>query len=205
MDFTQRASQATLEKVVKALEQRNIHVFVVENKEAALAKVRELIPAGAEVNNGASTTLEQIGFVDLLKSGQHPWNNLKAAVVAEQDPEKQAKLCKEGILSDYFLGSVHAITEDGELVTASASGSQLPSYAYSSKNVIWVAGTQKIVPTLDKALQRIREYVFPLEDARMNKAMGMGSAINKILIVEREGLKSGRKLHLVLVKEQLGF
>ncbi len=105
-----------------------------------------------------------------------------------------------------FLGSVNAIAETGELVFASATGSQLAPYAYSSRNIIWVAGAQKITPTLDEALRRVRDYVLPLEDQRQ-KSVGnaAGSFIGRILIFEREPAYLRRSLTLILVNEALGF
>ena len=79
---------------------------------------------------GSSTTLKEIGFVDFLSSGKHSWNNLKEKIVSEKDPKKQAELRKKSITSEYFLGSVHAVTQLGEVVVASATGSQLSSYVY---------------------------------------------------------------------------
>jgi hypothetical protein len=131
--------------------------------------------------------------------------NLKDAILAENNPEKQGKLRAQSTLAQYFLGSVHAIAETGEIVIASGSGSQIPSYAFSSKNVIWVAGTQKIVPTLDEALKRVRQYVLPLEDKRI-KALGHpGSAITKLLIIEAEPAMLQRNVNLVFVKHLVGF
>jgi len=195
----------TVEKVKAALKEHGIEAIIVANKAEALEKIKELIPDNASVNNGASVTLEQIGYVDYLKSGNHHWNNLKAAVVAEKDPEKQALLRKQAILSDYFLGSVHAITEDGQLVIASNTGSQLPSYAFASTNVIWVAGTQKIVKTLDDGFTRLRKYVYPLEEKHMRELYNVGSNISKILIIERESPFNKRNLRIILVNEHLGF
>lgn len=193
-----------IEKTVNALAPRGVTVHLVDTSLEALTTVQSLIPQGADVMTGSSTTLQQIGFVDLLKSGNHPWNNLKDAIVAEKDPAVQTKLRKESVLADYFLGSFHAVTEAGQVVVASASGSQLPSYTFTSDTVIWVAGAHKIVPTLDDAFSRIRDYVYPREDARM-KSVGMGgSTIAKLFIFEKEVMPN-RHIHLVLVKEVLGF
>ncbi len=193
-----------IEKTVASFTPRGVSVYLVNTKEEALEKVKSLIPDGAEVMTGSSTTLQQIGFVDLLKSGAHPWKNLKEAIVAEKDPSRQTKLRKLSVSSEYFLGSVHAITEAGQTVVASASGSQIPSYAFTSDNVIWVAGAHKIVPTLEAAFARIRDYIYPLEDARMKSVSGGGSTIAKMLIFEKE-IMPNRHIHLVLVKEVLGF
>ena len=119
------------------------------------------------------------------------------------DRETQGReMRKLGSAPDYVVGSVHAVTEEGALLIASFSGSQLGPYASGAGQVILVVGTQKIVPDLETGLRRIREYSYPLEDARAREAYGMGSAINKTLIIE--GDFPGR-ISVVLVKEQLGF
>ena len=205
MNYETIPSQEAVAKTAAAMKERNINAIVVQNKAEALDKIKALIPAGASVMNGSSTSLIEIGYVDYLKSGSHPWNNLHAPIVAEKDPKKQMELRRAAIFADYFLGSVHAITAEGELVTASASGSQIAPYANTAKNVIWVASTNKIVPTIDAALTRIKEYVFPLEDARMKKTGAAGSVIAKILINEREPAFSGRTVTMILVNEKLGF
>jgi hypothetical protein len=182
-----------------------VAVESIATKDAALERVKALIPAGARVMTCSSTTLRQIGFETLLESGAHPWRWLKNEINVEKDPARRGELRKQSTLAEYYLGSVHAIAETGELVTASATGSQLPAYEFSSDHVIWVAGAQKIAPTLDDALRRVRDYVLPLEDKRM-KSVGMGgSFIGKLLIFEREAPVLGRNLTLLLVNEVLGF
>lgn len=205
MDYTTLASDTTLEAVVKALEGRNFKPMVVATKAEALERIQQMIPAGASVMNGSSTTLHEIGYIEYLTSGAHPWNNLHATIVAEQDPERQRALRRQALLSDYYVGSVHAMSEAGELVIASNSGSQLPQLAYSSPNVILVVGTHKITPTLADAEARLREYVIPLEDARMKAAGGSGTKLNKLLHFFGEPAYTGRTVTVLLVKEKLGF
>lgn len=204
MNDTILASSERVENVVAALKERNITTIVVDTKEQALEKIKELIPANAPVMNSSSMTLQEIGFIDYLKNGRHGWHNLHEEILKESDATKKEELRKRSILADYFLGSVHAITEEGQLLIASASGSQIPSYAFSSDHVIWVAGTQKIVPRLEDGLRRIHDFVFPLENERVKKIGYPGSAIARILIIERE-IMPNRHLTLILVKENLGF
>jgi len=204
MEYEMLASDDSVERTKQAAESRNIHTEYVSSKDDALKRVQNLIPAGAQVMTGGSETLQEIGFIDLLKSGNHPWNNLKDKIMAEKDEARQAELRIQSVLSEYFLGSVHAIAETGELVFASATGSQLPSYVYTSRNVIWIAGTQKIVPTLADAIQRVEEYVLPREDARMKSEGYSGSVIGKLLIFKFE-IDPNRNLKLILVPEKLGF
>ena len=155
--------------------------------------------------NGSSRTLEAIGFVEYLKSGAHGWNNLHEAILAEKDRAKQMLLRKQSTLSDFYLGSVHAVVQTGEVLIASNSGSQLPHLAFTSPNLILVVGTQKITPNFDSAMARVRDYTLPLEDARMKEAGMGGSFISKLLIINREPVFMGRKVHVIFVNEKLGF
>lgn len=205
MRFDTLASEDTLTKIVPALAERGITAEVVDTGAAALERIKALIPAGVSVMNGASRTLEQIGYVSYLESGAHPWKNLKADILAEQDPVKQAELRKQSVISDWYLGSVHALSEDGQLVIASNSGSQLPHIAFTSQNLIFVVSTMKITPTLTDALQRLDEHVIPLEDERMMGAMQMHTQLSKLLIWKDEPRFMGRGVHMLLVKEDLGF
>ncbi len=204
MEFNQVPSQEVISRTIDGLTARGVTVAHVTSKAAALEALQQALPKGTELMTGSSITLEQIGFIDQLKSKQHPWVNLKDKIVEEADPAKQAELRRQSVLTPYFIGSVHAITESGQTVTASASGSQLPSYAFTSPNVIWVAGVQKIVPNLEAGFQRIRGYVFPLEDQHMKDVGYGGSSINLMLIFERITMPI-HKIHLILVDEVLGF
>ena len=206
MNYTTLPSRDRINAAIESVKLRGIAVELVESKEEALAKVTAMIPAGSNVMSGGSVTLKQVGLEEELKSGNHSWKNLRGEILAEKDPVKQAALRKQATLASYFLGSVQAVAESGEIVIVSATGSQLSPYAYSSQNIIWVAGAQKIVPTLDDALRRIREYALPMEDQRMkNSGINAGSFIGKILIIEREAAYLRRALTLLLVNEVLGF
>ncbi len=205
MDYTEIPTQETVEIVASNLKDRNFEAIIVNTKEEALEKIKELIPAGVSVNNGTSKTLEQIGFIEYLKSGTHGWNNLKGGIVAETDPAKQAQLRKLSVISDFYLGSVHALAETGQMVIASASGSQLPHIVFTSQNLIFVVSTQKITKTLDDAMARVRDHVYPLEDARMKSTGAAGSMLSKMLILEREPAFMGRTVRVILINEKLGF
>jgi L-lactate utilization protein LutC len=195
-----------VEQAAAAIQARGVTVHIVDTAAQALELVKQLIPADASVMTGSSQSLQQIGFEDLLLSKSHPWRNLKDTILAEPDFVKQTPLRRQATLADYYLGSVQAIAETGEIVIASGTGSQLPAYAYSSPNVIWIAGTQKIVPTLADAVQRVREYCLPQEDARF-KALGYpGARLGKMLIFEMEAPPEhgGRNINLILVNETIG-
>ena len=203
--FETLASAKSLSTVEKALTSNGFLPETVATGVEALARIKELIPKGVSVMNGSSRTLEEIGFIDHLTNSEHGWNNLHDGILAEKDSTKQMELRKYSVVSDFYLGSVHAVSESGELIVASASGSQFPHLAFSSPNLILIVGTQKIVPTLADAHKRIAEYVFPLEDERI-KSMGYpGSLIGKEIILHKEHPMMGRKVHVILVNEKLGF
>jgi len=192
----------TVDETIRALNAHGFRAELVPDRRAALEKVRSLIPNGAEVMTGSSRTLDEIGLVSALSAGDHPWNNLKARIVAEKDREKQLTLRRMATFADYFLGSVHAVTTRGQMVAGSASGSQLGAYAFGGKNLIIVVGTNKITKDLDEALLRLRDHSVPLEDQRM-KGLGFpGTYLSKIFIYEGE---RQRNVHVILVNEKLGF
>lgn len=205
MTFDTLASQETIAKVTTNLMGKGYIVTTVPSSQEALETIKTLIPAGASVMNGSSKTLEQIGYIDYLKTEAHSWDNLHAKIVAEQDPQKQELLRRQSVLSDYYIGSVHALVENGEFVVASNTGSQLPHIVYTSPNLIFVVSTKKIVPTLDEALKRLKEYVIPLEDENMKTKYGMGTQLSKLAIIKAESPFSTRNVHFLLVQENLGF
>jgi L-lactate utilization protein LutB len=205
MDYSHLSDPASIDQTAAALQAKGYQVFLVENRQQALEKIQALIPAGASVMNGSSKTLEQIGYLDYLKSGQHPWKDLHQAVSAENDKAKRNELRRQSILSDYYLGSVHALTSEGEFIIASNTGSQLPHIVFSSPNLIFVVGGQKIVPNLAEAMKRLQEYVVPLEDQNMKQKYGSGTMLSKIVTFKQENKSVGRTVNLILVKEPLGF
>lgn len=200
--YGELASASSIEKVVGELAKKGITALVVENGQAAKEKVLEIIPAGAEVMNMTSMTLENTGIAKAL-SEPGKFDFIRKKLEKMDDKTEGMAKRRLGAAPEWVVGSIHALTEEGEAIIASASGSQLPAYAYGAPHVIWVVGTQKIVKNLDEGLRRIYEYTFPLEDERARKAYGMGSGVNKILIVNKE-FTSGR-ITIILVKEKLGF
>ena len=206
MDYTKLASKETVEKTAAALTAHGFKPVLVESGKDALEMIKKLIPQGASVMNGSSRTLEEMGFVEYLKAGEHGLNNLHTAILAETDPEKQKVLRRQALTSEYYLGSVHALSETGEMVIASNTGSQLPHIVYSSPNVIFVVGVQKIVPTLEDARTRLREHVVPLEDVNMMNKYKVHTQLNKEFLYHAENVAfTGRTINVLLVNEKLGF
>lgn len=200
MTWSKIPNNEVLEKTAKALSQNGIEVIIVENGKAAKEKVLELIPKSSEVTTMTSMTLETTGIAkEINESGR--FNSARPKLMdASTNPQEQHRL---RVIPQYAIGSVHAVTENGQLLIASASGSQLPAYAYGAKKVILVVGAQKIVKNTKEGIKRIYEYTLPLEDKRALKAYDMHSGVNKLLIINKEFLPN--RITLVLVKEKLGF
>ena len=164
--------------------------------------VLDLIPDGSHVHHGASQTLDVVGITDEIdKSGRY--EPLRPRIWSMDRKNEADEIRRLGAAPDVMLGSVHAVTETGSLVVASMSGSQLGPYVSGAGRVILVVGTQKIVRDVEEGLLRINEYAYRLEDARAQAAYGIRSAVNKIIVINRE-ITPGR-ITVVLVDEVLGF
>lgn len=200
--FGHLADQASIDRTVAALKQNGIEAIVVENGAEARAMVESMIPAGAEIMNMTSQTAEAIGLAkEIVDSGA--FDSIRKKFMS-MDPKTQgAEMRRLGAAHEWVVGSVHAVTEDGHVLVASATGSQLGSYAYGAAHVLWIVGSQKIVKNFDEGMKRVYEYSLPLEDARAQKAYGRGSGVNKMLIVNKE-VQPGR-ITMIIVKEKLGF
>jgi L-lactate utilization protein LutB len=196
-------SEQEIVSTVKAVESRGIRVLRCQDGQKCLAILKELIPPGSEVMNGSSTTLIEIGFVELLESNQHAWKDFHQAITSEADAQKRDALRRKSVASEYFLSGVNAIAMTGELISCDASGSRVGAWPFAAKNLILVAGTNKLMPTLQQAWQRIEEYVYPLEDARAKKVYGAPSRIGKCVVLANE-IQVGRTT-LILVDDDLGY
>lgn len=205
MNYKTIPTKDIVEKTMNSLKKNGHLPEFFETKEEVLERIKELIPKGVSVMNGASRTLEDIGFIEYLKGNSHGWNNLHAEILAEKDVAKQNLLRKQSVLSDFYLGSAHAVTENGEILIASNSGSQLPHTVFTSENLIFVVGIQKITPTLLEAFNRLEKHVIPLENTRMQEVAGVDTYPSKIVILNREPEFMGRKSHILFVNEELGF
>jgi acyl-CoA hydrolase len=199
--FTALPDDQTLAATVVALEEHGFSVEVVEDLDAARKAVLARIPAGSSVMTNTSVTLEQAGIADAVNDGG-PYDSARNKMFALDFATQAQQMKVIGGQPDYALGSVHAITREGTLVIASASGSQLASYAWGAANVIFVAGAQKLVPDLETAHQRIYQHSLVLEDARAQAAYGQHSSVGKILEIHQE--QPGR-IHIVLIRQPVGF
>jgi LUD domain len=199
--FTSLPTEETLAATVVALEEHGSSVEVVDDLDAARVAVLARIPEGSSVMTNTSVTLEETGIAKAINDGG-PYESVRNKMLAFDYATQAREMKAIAGQPDFALGSVHAVTAEGALVIASASGSQLASYAWGAANVIFVVGAQKLVSTLDDARERIFEHSLKLEDARAYAAYGQNSSVGKILEIHQE--LPGR-IHVVLIRQSVGF
>ena len=199
--FTALPDEQALAATVVALEEHGFSVEVAVGLDAAREAVLARIPPGSSVMTNTSVTLQETGIADAVNDGGQ-YESARNKMFALDFATRAQDMKAIGGQPDYALGSVNAVTRDGTLVIASASGSQLASYAWGAANVIFVVGAQKLVPTLEAAHQRIYQHSLILEDARAQAAYGQHSSVGKVLEIHQE--LPGR-IHVVLIRRSVGF
>jgi hypothetical protein len=200
--FGELASEEQIERTARALKANGIEAQVAENAEEARRLFFERIPEGAEAFLGASITLEKLGIKDAI-DGSGKYDALRPKLRAMDRATQGREVRKLGAGPDYAAGSVHAVTESGQVLIASYSGSQLAPYVFGAGKVIWLVGAQKLVKNLEDGLRRIEEYIVPREEENMQQHYNAHTFPSKVLIVNRE-IKPGR-ITMIIVKEELGF
>jgi hypothetical protein len=202
LDFAAPAAEDMLDRVAARIGERNIEVLIVKDGEEARRAVLERLPRGAQVHSGKSKTLQDSGIFDVIWDADQ-YDALRHQYLKMDRKTQAQEIRKLTAAPDFMLGSVQAVTEDGILVAASATSSQLGPYSNTAGKVIFVVGSQKIVPDLETALRRIREYVLPWEEAQVRKAANIGTFVGKILIIEREWING--RMTVILVREPIGI
>jgi hypothetical protein len=197
------ATDASIKRTAAALRDKGYAVHVVQDGEAAKQLVIELLPEGAEVNQGASKTLETTGITaELETSGRYDAVRPRTRAMDRTTPEGLRAMRKLGVGPDWFVNSIQAVTEDGVLLAASNTGSQLAPLVFGAGNVILVIGSHKIEPNLDSALRRLEEWTLPIESIRMQGLYGVDSEIKKVLIIHKEF--NPQRMTVILVEEPIG-
>lgn len=203
--FDAAVGKDRLLKAAEGLKARGFGAAVVKDGKAALAAVKELVPAGSEVFTMASITLEETGIAEALNGPGYA--SVRGKLGSLDKPGQEAEKRRLGAAPAFAVGSVHALTDDGVALIASLTGSQLPAYAAGADKVVFVVGGQKLVKNLDEALERLSSYVVPKESVRARKAYGLPDSFhsrpNKILLLQGEVVPG--RIHFVLMEEAKGF
>ncbi len=201
IQFERPADRVHLERTAAAMTGRGFTVQIADSAKEARQLVLDAIPEGAEVHVALSETMRELGLTaEIDESGRY--EAIRPRLNALDRITQARERRKIGAAPDYIIGSAHAVTDSGEIVVGSGSGSQLGAYAYSADHVILVIGHQKLVRDLDEGLRRLREYSLPREFARMQGAGFPGTLLAKTLLIHHE--PRGR-ITVILVPETLGF
>lgn len=199
--FDQLPAEDTLEEVVSNIEERNVAVHVCASGDEAREYLVEQIPQDATVMDGHSTTMEEIGFTDVLEDAdgfEYVGNRLE-----ELEDEARSEARRTATTADVFFDGVNAIAESGELLGANALGNGVGAWPFGAETLVLVGSSNKIVPNWTAAVERIREYALPLEDARAREVYGQGSVVGKLVSLEYERVDD--RTQLVLIDDRLGF
>jgi L-lactate utilization protein LutB len=201
--WNQLPSDHEVVQAVEKIQQRGMAVIRAKNGEIALEILKDLIPRGAEVMNGSSTTLIEIGYDEYVNSDKSRWKDLHRAIIAENDEKERRELRRKSVAADYFISGVNAIAQSGEIVACDKSGSRVGAWPFAAGHLLLVSGTNKIVPTLGDALRRVSEYAYPLENVRARRVYGAPSQIGKWVILANEEVEG--RVNLIFIDESLGY
>jgi hypothetical protein len=200
--YNEVANDEVIEKTIAALKKNNIGAEVVDDLAAAKDLVLQIVPDGVKVFTAASVTLQEAGLDGILNKS--PYVSVRESFMPLYgQPENALEMRQLGSASDVSVGSVHAITEDGKLLIASRTGSQLPNAAYGAAKVIFVVGAQKLVSDLSDGIRRIEEHSVPLEDIRSQKAYGVNTKFHKLLVINGED--DPERISVIIVKQNVGY
>jgi L-lactate utilization protein LutB len=152
------------EYMEKVLTNAGYTVHVVDNLEEAKIKVLELIPEGSSITMGGSATIESMDLLSIFRTAKYQlfdrYQNLPFI------PDR-VEIMRQGMLADYLVTGCNAITKKGELVNRDCTGNRVAGMIFGPKNVLMVVGANKIVNTIDEAIQRIIEVAAPMNAKRM--------------------------------------
>ncbi|WP_242951299.1 lactate utilization protein [Clostridium kluyveri] len=194
-------------KLIEEFEKRNIEGFYYKTKEEALKKVLKIIPKDNLVSCGGSLTLHEIGLKTALKNGGY--NFLDPA--EPQGGKEKENVARQALLADYFLMSSNAIAATGELVNIDGIGNRVSALIFGPKNVIIVAGLNKVVPNLDTAILRVKDYAAKMVVSVYKQDYSSFEELSKAaengcsqLVITSKSMFKGR-IKVILVGENLGI
>jgi L-lactate utilization protein LutB len=188
------------EKIINALKNRNMSGYFVKNKEEAKKKALELIPKNAIIGFGGSITLEQIGILDLLREKKDITLLDRTKVELEEMPALYSKMFS----AEVYLSGTNALTENGQIVNVDGRGNRVAAIAFGPRKVIIVVGKNKITPSIDSALERIKKVALPKNLERFKgKDWNSENMWGQVSIIERQ--RDPNRIHVIIVDEKLGF
>lgn len=199
-EFAKLPEPGRLERAKDALVARGFTAEIVEERGSARKLVLEAIPEGSEVHVALSETMRELGLTaEIDESGRY--DSIRQRLLQFDRATQFREMRKMAAAPDYVIGSAGAVTEEGEVLVGSASGSQIGAYAYTAGQVILVVGHQKVVSDIAMGMRRIREYCLPLEFERV-KSLGGVTALARTLILHGEYFN---RIRVILIRDSIGF
>lgn len=211
MNVREMRNEVLGNRVVKALESRNMEAYYVKTKEEALTKALELIPEGSSISWGGTMSAQEIGLTDALHKGNYDVYDREQV----ETREEKEKIAHQALNCDFFIGSTNALSEDGVLVNVDGNANRVAAFAYGPKNVLLIVGMNKVVKTEADAMSRARNEAAPINAQRFGvdtPCVKNGSCFNckspqciccQILITRFS--KVPKRTKIILVDENLGF
>lgn len=199
------------DSMIEKFNVRGIEGYYCDNKEEALAMAKRFLTPGSCVSWGGSETLKEIGLIDELKRSDYVLYDRSTAKTEEEQREMYSKI----VGSDYFFMSSNAITLDGELVNIDGSGNRVACLIYGPKNVIIIAGMNKITPDVESAIARVRNIASPPNTIRLNKKTPCakygkcGDCLSEdciccqVVVTRKSRIQN--RIKVILVGEELGY
>jgi hypothetical protein len=207
MELRQCYNALLAEKLMVELKKRNMEGFYCETKEDALKKVLEMIPKDSLTSCGGSATLHEIGLHAALKNEGYNFLDPDGA----QGSKAKDKVAHQALRADYYLMSSNAISVTGELVNIDGYGNRVASLIFGPKNVIVIAGLNKVAPNLDAAILRAKNYaaqntllIFKKDYASFDELSKVAADACSQLVITSMSMTKGR-IKVILVGESLGF
>ena len=211
MSFLLQAREKQAIRIIENLEKRNMKGYYCNTKQECAELILSLLNDGDTVSWGGSESLKQCDIPELLKQSGR-FNVLDRA---EYTPETIRGFYEKAFSSNVFLMGTNAITLDGILVNIDGAGNRVSSLIFGPEKVFVIAGMNKVVPTVEDGLDRVRNFASPPNTIRLNKntpcaktgkcgnCLSAECICNQVVYTRRSGIKD--RIQVILVGESLGF
>lgn len=205
-------AEKKIERTIKNINSGNMEGHYIKNREQLFEKLEDLMAKGSTIGVGDSMTLFETGVIDFLRSGKFNFLDKYEEGLGSDD---KRELYIKNFSADTFICSTNAITENGELYNIDGNGSRVAPMIYGPKQVIIVAGINKIVKNLDEAEIRVRQYAAPIDAKRLNKdtpCTKLGYCVdckspsricNDFVVIKGQFIKG--RIKILILGEELGY
>lgn len=199
-------------KIVETLNKKHFKASYVKTLEDAKKLLLSMIDEGASVAIGGSTTLGEMGLVDILRNGNYKFFDRYQDLPFDPDI---VEIHRKALTADYLITGTNAITKNGELVNTDCTGNRVAPMIFGPKNVIIVAGVNKIVDNIDGAFKRIRE-IAPMNSKRIHHetpCVETGFCVDcdckkricNFTTIIHNGIKFEGRIKIIIIADELGY